>query len=329
MALTTLLSARAGLESARGTSLTPTRILYFGEGTYSQKVGSVSPRERRNSYFRYFRHYPGIERDGFDFAGDVTYDDLIWWANVHIKAVASGTGAGADKSWAFVPSTAIDDQKSATIQYAATDALSPATGWQLAYCLGDKLTLTWPDKSSNEPVTFKSSLLSAKASTQIAAFTGALSDRVTTTALATKTQIFIDSTTIGSTADSNCVSAEWELTSGFVYFDPLDNTAVAKDLYRPDSRDWTLKVTRYFASKGELDAYIADTERKIRIVTTGPSLGGSAYSITLDAYGVWDGYDWTDVNGLIMADMTLIPLYDVTPTTDFALTIVNATGAIT
>lgn len=329
MAVKTLLSARAALEAARGTGLTPTRLLYFEEGSHEQKVATIRPKELRASFVESFRSYAGIERNGFTFSGDCTFDDLIWWANVHLKAVASGTGAGADKTWAFLPTHTSDDIKSATLQFGYTDnigATRPA--WEVQGVLGEDLTLTW---KKGETLKFASKLMSAEAATQLSAFTGALSDRATVSALGTGTQTFIDTATIGSTADADVMDVEFNLVNGWKYLDTLNGTAVATELLRTDPKAWKLTLTRYYRNDTELDAMIAKTVRKIRVQTTGPSLGGSAYRIRLDCYGVYDGdaYEKSEVDGIGVEKFVLVPQYDTTATTDVSLEVVTATAAIT
>jgi len=327
MSVKTLLSARAILETTRGSAGTPTRILYFEEGTHNQEISTILPRELRNSYFPNFRAYAGVERNGFEFSGDWTYNQAIWWLNLHLKAVAAGTGAGADKSWTFVPTASTDDIKSALIEYGYADGIGATQpAWSVPYVLGDELTVTWV---KNDTVKFNSRLMSAKGATQISAFTGALSDVVTISALGTATQIWVDPTTIGTTLDPQVIDASFTMNNGFVYLDTLDNTGVAKDLKRPQPRQFSLDLTRYYANDNELDIFISKAERKIRIRTVGPVLGGSFYSITLDVYGVLDTYEKAEVDGLGVARLTYVPLYNATATADFSFVVVNADAAIT
>lgn len=327
MALRTLLTARAGLESTRGTSVTPTRLVYFEDGSHSQEIATIRPPERRASYFEAFRSYAGIERNTLEFSGDVTYDDLIWWANLHVKAVASGTGASADKTWAFAPSATTDDLKSATVQFGYADGIGATRpAWEVEHVLGDELTLTW---TKGEAVRFASRLMTPEAAEQISAFTGSLSDRTTVSALGTTTAVYIDPSTIGTTADANVIEASFTLNNGFAYLDTLNGTNVAKDLLRPSPRTWRLELTRYYADDTERDAYVAKTLRKIRIQTTGPALGSSNYRIRLDTYGIIDSVETADVDGMGTERITILPQYDATATTDFSLEVVNATASIT
>lgn len=329
MAVKTLLSARAALETTRNTPVTPTRLLYFVEGSHDQKVATLRPTEQRASYVEGFRSYAGIERDRFTFGGDCTYNDLIWWANVNLKAVASGSGAGADKTWTFVPTHTSDDIKSATLQFGYTDnigATRPA--WEVAGCLGNDLKLTW---KKGETLQFASTLMSAKGATQISAFTGALSDRVTVSALGVGTQIKIDTTTIGTTADADVMDAEFSLKNDWVYLDTLNNTAVAQELLRTKPKSWELALTRYYRNDTELDLMINKTPRKVRVETVGPVLGGSTYRIRLDCYGVYDGdrYEKSEVDGIGVEKFVLVGQYDTTAVTDMSLEVVSTEAAIT
>lgn len=329
MPVQTLLTARAGLESTRNTPVTPTRLLYFEEGTHEQKVATLRPRERRASFVEGFRSYAGIERNAFDFGGDFTFDDAIWWANLNLKAVASGTGAGADKTWLFLPTHTSDDVKSATLQYGYADGIGATRpAWEVAGCLGESLKLTW---TKGDTVRFSARLMSAKGATQLSAFTGALSDRTTTSGVGTATRVFIDSSTIGTTADADVMDFEWEYTNGWKYLDTLNNTAVAQELLRTEPKSWRMTLTRYYRNDTELDAMVAKTVRKIRLETTGPALGGSNYRKRLDLYGVYDGdgYEKTEVDGIGVEKFVLVPQYDTTATTDMSLEIVNATASIT
>lgn len=329
MGVETLISARAALEATRNTAVAMTRKLYFEQGMHAQEVASIRPKEQRGSYFGSFRAYPGIERNSFDFSGGATFEDLIWWGNVAIKALATGTAGGAGDTaaitWGFTPSAATDDIKSATIEF----DLNGPTLFQVPGCLADELTLTF---KKGEDVKVAGKLLSAKGATQIAAYTGVGADRTTESALGTLTKVFTDGSTIGTTVD-DVEEATFKLSNHFAHRDALDATSVAKELKRPQPRSWSLEVSRYFDSETELDAYIAKTERKVRLRTEGTVIVGTASSIKrkldLDLYGVWDRHTWAKVDGMIYARMTLVPLYDAAAATDFKLEVINDVTAIT
>lgn len=329
MALRVFQSWRAALESTRGTNLTPTRICYAEEASHEQEVATIRPAELRNSYFGHFQASAGPERNRLNFSGRVSYDDIIWWANLFCKGVASGTGGGADKTWDFTPTAASDDVKTATIQLAYADTIATAPGIELGYCMGDTFTLHF-EKNDDGAATFEASLISPEAATQITAFTGSLSDRTVTLASCNGTRLFSDpGGTIGTTADDTFVSLDWTLNLGPVPFYTLNNSTAATNAYRPNHRTWTATLVRQFTNDTYWDDYVDKTVQKIRCRTLGPSLGGSNYKIDLDLYGVFTNRTYSDVDGVITEELTLEPVYDTTAGTDFDLIVVNATSSIT
>lgn len=328
MALDVFTSARAALESTRGTDLTPTRLIYAETFEHEHTVATIRPQEHRNSYESVFSAAAGPERSSVTMQGRVSYDDLIWHANMFYKAVASGTGGGADKTWTFTPSNSTDDVKTHTLQLGYSDTIASAPGIKLNYGMGDELNIHY-EKNDDGAATFSARYLYAKALTQITAFTGSLTDRTVTPASCNNTVVYIDTSTIGTTADSAVVSADFTLNLEPVPFYALDGTTAAQATFRPKWRTWRLVVTRQYNAATEFTAFQAKTTRKIRIRTTGPALGGSNYRIDQDCYGVWTERSWADVDGIITEQLTLEPVYDTTTSTSTSLTVVNATSAIT
>jgi len=329
MALRVFQSARAALESTRGTGLTPTRLIYAEEMAFEQDVATIKPDEHRASYNPNYSASAGPEKNAITMSGRISYDDLIWWANLFVKAVASGTGAGADKTWTFLPTATSDDVKTATIQLGYTDTIGTAPGIEQQFCMGETLTLHF-EKNDDGAVTFDARLLGGEALTQITAFTGALSDRVVTLASCNGTVLFADqASAIGSTQDTTFVSLDWRLNLGPVQFYTLNGTTGPTAVYRPDYRRWEATLVRQFTSDLYWDDYGDKTVQKVRCRTTGPVLGSSNYKIDLDLYGVVTNRRETDIDGVITEELTLGQIYDTTATADHQLVIVNATAAIT
>ncbi len=330
MPLRTFRSLRAGLETTRGTGVAMTRGIEFSTATHDQSIDTIYPEEIRGSYEAHYAASAGAEVNSLQIEAPVDFDAMAWWLNLHIKAVASGTGGAADKTYTFVPTLTTDDQKSATIQFGYTDnigATSPAIS--LAYVLGDELTLTW-DKSPGSPgVTMKSSLVSPKAATQLSAFTGTGTYTTSELAKAAATVVTIDPTTIGTTTDNDIVSAEWTYKSGFQNLFTLNNSYVAQDTFRPNPLEWELKLKRYIRNDNEWDRYVDKAKRKIRIKTTGSVLGGTFYSLQLDCYGTLDTRATSEDNGLGMEELTYKPLYDTSFAGTTQVVLVCSLAAIT
>jgi hypothetical protein len=321
-------SARAALEVTRGTDLTPTRLIYGETFTHGQTVATIRPTEHRASYNPVYSAAAGPEKNTFGMEGRVSYDDLIWLANLYFKGVASGTGAGSDKTWTFLPTAAADDVKTATIQLGDAANIGASTpGVKLNYVFGNTLNLHF-EKNDDGAATFKADFLAAKAATQITAFTGALSDRTTIPASCNNTGVFIDTTTIGTTPDTAVISVDFNLALAPVPLYTLDTTTAANGIFRPDFRRWSATIVRQYVNDTEWDKYVDKTVRKIRVRTTGPVLGGSNYKIDLDLYGAYTNREWTDVDGIITETLTLEQVYDTTATADHQLVVVNASSTI-
>jgi hypothetical protein len=324
VALKVFTSARAALESVRGTDLTPTRIIYAEEFTHGQEVATIRPAERRNSYSPVFSASAGPERNTFGMSGRLSYDDAIWFGNLFFKAVASGTGGGDPYTWTFLPTNTSDDLKTATVQLGYADTIgASAPGIKLNYCIGQTLTLRW-EKNDDGAVTAQ--FLSAKAATQITAFTGSLTDRSVTLASCNNTIVYSDpGGTIGTTADNNIIAVEWTVDLGPVPLYTLDGTTSAYAVYRPNHRTWTASITRQFANDTHWDDYVDKTEQKIRVKTSSTA----SREISLDLYGTYTGREWADVDGIVTEVLTLEPIYNATATADHIFKVINGIASIT
>lgn len=327
----TFTSMRAGLEATRGTSVLPTRGIDFTTGVHLQNVGLIYPQTLRNSRFTHFDGDAEMETNALEFTGNVRYNQIIWWLNHHVKGLTTPTGAGADRTWTFLPA-ATDDIKTSTIQFAMTDAISATVpGWQVPYVIGDTFSLNYQKTTGSPGVTFASRLVSPKGATQISALTGVGTYTAEAGGLvkAQNTQVSIDTTTIGTTADNDIVSIEWNLQGQPFNLETLNNTAVAQDTFL-DSWAWTARVRRYYRNDTELDAFVAKTIRKIRVRTLGPVLGGSNFKIDLDLYGKYGPERTVTEQGpLKIEEYTLNEIYDATLGASFQVVVVNDQTTLT
>lgn len=324
--------ARAGLESTRGTNVVPTRGIPFTSANHIEDLDWLYPEELRNSLFMHYVGETGTEVNALEFEGTADYNYLHWWANVHIAPVASGTGAGADKTWVFLPSGTADNLKSATMQLGYSDGISatqPAT--ELGYLLGEQFMLRFDKTPGQSGVTFRSRMITPEPVVQIAAFSGVGTFIAQAGGLvkATQTGVTIDTTTIGTTTDVNVISLEWTMNAGWTNLYTLNNSTAAQDTFRTGPWLWSATIRRYLRNDTEWDARRAGTTRKIRVTTTGPTLGGSNYSIQLDLYGKYSGRTTGMADGLGYEDLTFVNLYDSTLTADYRLTVVNDQSTVT
>lgn len=326
-------SVRAALETTRGTALNPTRIIEFTDWDQTPDIKLIRPRERRGNYAAYYRAAAGRERHTARLNGNASYNQLAWLGNLFFKGVTTGTGAGADKTYTFLPTGTADDLKSATLEWGYDAALSATQpGFRLPYVVGDTLELTF-DKTADEGVSFAADVHSPKGISQLTSFGGSPATISSTPIVPTQTQVYIDASggTIGTTADNYVQRAVFSLAHTWTDLDTLNLTTAAQDTFRVGARDWTLTLLRYYINDNELDRYVDKAVRKIRIKSTGPTLGSSNYSATLDCYGVLDsdGYKIGYQDGLAFETLKYVPVYDTTSTSDHSLVVVTAETTIT
>jgi hypothetical protein len=242
--MTVFTSARAALEVTRGTSLTPTRLIYAESFDLEHSVATVRPEELRASYEGFFSAAPGPELSRLTMQGRLTYDDIIWHLNMFAKGITTPTGAGPFV-WTFTPTNTADDVKSHTIQLGDSVAIPTSPGIQLTYGMGDELNIHY-EKNNDGAATYSARYLYAKPLTQITAFTGALSDRVVTPLSCNNTVVKIDTTTIGATTDLLVTAVDFTLDMNPVPFYALDNTLAAQAVFRPAHRTWKAEITRQY-----------------------------------------------------------------------------------
>lgn len=335
MTVEVLASARAGLESTIGTPVTPTRLLYHEKADISQAVGLIQPSEAWASFTPFRRAYPGLERAGFGFSGDFTFEQGWFWLNLAVDAEASGSVTDISAyAWAFLPVHTSDALKSATIEFGYTDLLS-TVGWRLPGCICNRLKITWtkPVEGGETGVKYEAEIMSAYGLTQITSFGGSLSDVAMTSAVGNGTKTYLNSTAsaFGTTADTRINQATFEVDNGYTYRDGFDGTNHAIEIVRTKPRMSSLTFQRYFNDKTELDAYIAKTTRRLRVLNEGAVVGAATAKNTLqlDFAGVAKVHDKAEVDGLIYANIGLQPLYDSSILSDYKITLINTVASAT
>jgi len=322
--MTVFTSARAALESVRGTDLTPTRIIYAEQFELEHSVATIRPEELRASYEGFFQAAAGPEMSRVTMTGRVSYEDIVWHANMFFVALAAKTSGTAPSAlWTFTPANTSDTVKTHTLQLGDSVALATSPAVKLNYGMGDELNLHF-EKNDDGAVTFSAKYLYAKALTQITAFTGSLTDRTTTPVSANNTVVKIDTTTIGTTADSAVTAVDFTLSLSPVPFYALDGTLAAQAVYRPAHRTWKAEITRQYSNATEFTAYVAKTVRKVRVLTT-----QSTNIMQLDLYGVWTDRKYSEVDGIVTEVLTLEQVFDTTTSTSCSLNVTNNIEAMT
>jgi hypothetical protein len=322
--MTVFTSARAALEATRGTAITPTRIVYAESFELEHNVATIRPEELRASYEGFYSAAAGPELSRVTMSGRVSFEDIIWHANHFYKALAAASsGAPPSAVWLFTPTNTSDDVKTHCLQLGDSAAIGTSPGVSLAYGMGDELNLHY-EKNDDGALTFSAKYLYAKALTQITAFTGSLSDRVTVPVSCNNTVVKIDTTTIGTTSDPLVTAVDFTLNLNPTPFYALDGTLAAQATYRPAHRTWKAEITRQYNAATEFTAYVAKTVRKVRVLTT-----NSTNILQQDMYGVWTDRKYAEVDGIVTEVLTLEPVFDATTSTSTSMSVTGTVATIT
>jgi hypothetical protein len=259
MTVQVLASARAGIESARGTSVTPTRIIYPKNGgiVHTQDVGTIIPQEAWASFEPNRRAYAGLERDTFSMAGDLSFTDAIWLANHAIAPLASGSVTDTTAyTWAFSPNNTSRRPEVVDVAVRLEGPAQPSSAGrcQASICNRTRSDVHEGRRRRRDRRHVRRGLHDCVGATQITAFTGSLTDRTIVNALGNSRQVYVNGTgsAFGTTADTRINQATFEVTNGYVYRDGFDGTSNAIELVRTAFRMSKLTVQRYFNDKTEL-----------------------------------------------------------------------------
>jgi hypothetical protein len=326
MAVNQLLKLVGAIESTAGSAATATRVLYVNEATPSQEVTSIANTTLRGNYFETYEINPGIERNGLNVAGPVLYNQIPFWLETAVKGGVSASGTAAPYTWAYTPNSGTANApKTFTAEWGWADGGTVVPTYLLAGCATDELSITYV---KDEAVTFSATTIAAGTVALGTAYSASPSDTTQVSVLGVDAAVYIDATTIGSTADTSVQEATFTLTRGLVRRDALDGTSAAVDTVAPVARQARLEIVRYFTNRNELDKFLLKSERKIRIAVTGPTLGAGNYEFTLDFYGVADTHEIAEVDGVIVANITYRGIVDSSASTDFSITVKNNLATI-
>ena len=327
MATRVLQKVQGAIESTAGTFVNATRKLYGTDIAHERTIASIRPDYLDGTYNQSRAVYAGVETNAFTISGPLAFDQSVFWLSGAIGS-ATASGGSAPYQWSFNAASTADTTRSFSLEYAWSDGGSLPASFRVPGNKVESLTINWV---KDEAVNFEASIVSFKAMTQGTALSASPSDTIETHALGVNTTVYIDASagTIGTTADNNVAVASIAITNGFATRFGLDGSATGRGLDRAAKTDAVLTLTRHFTNDTELDAWEAKQLRKIRIVTSGPTLSAGTYEITTDFYGVIDEITQTDVDGSVAQEITLRPYVDgSTVTVPFSVVVKNNQSTI-
>lgn len=328
MATRVLQKVQGALESTAGTFATATRKLYATDITHERTVASIRPDYLDGTYNQSRAVYEGIETNAFSLTGPFAFDQSVFWLNAGVGS-ATAVGASAPYVWTFNAASTADTTRSFSLEYGWGDGgTAVPASFRVPGNKVNTLNINWV---KDDVVSFEVGVVSPKGMTQGTALSGTPSDTVERHAVGVNTTVYIDgtATSIGTTADANVVVAGLAITNGFSSRFGLNGSLTANSLDRTAKTEAVLTLTRHFQNDTELDAWEDKSLRRVRIVTTGATLGAGNYELTLDFYGVIDEITQSDVDGSVAQEITLRPYVDGTVTTvPFSLVVKNNQSTI-
>lgn len=320
--------AQVGIEATRGTLVAATRILDMDPGGAILKRTPTIIRVRNaGSLATSHRSYAGKDVIEIEVSGPWTYNWAPWWFNHFLGPLATGVGAGADKTWAFTGteiSDTADNLKSSSWELGGKDT-RPGE-YKVAGVMGQKLSLSMKQDSV---WTYKASLIGQVVT--IAAKTGALSAAATIVdVLGTLTKVYIDtSSAFGTTQRVGAiVNGDIDITVGSNPRYTLDGQRNPFRMAVTGNRSISAKLVVEYDVQGEYTATHAATAKRVSIRATGPTLAATTYKCTLDLPGTWDSWESGDDDGVVTEELTLTGQYDATPAADIGASVITDSATL-
>lgn len=311
--------AQAAIEATPGTIIPATRKEPILDGFLSETGQRQKVVEQRGSWIRNYRSHQ-IERH-VEISGltvQATYEDIAWFFQFFLKGgVTATTVQTTGKQYQFQPNATANDLKTATWELGDDTA-----NFTIPWCVGNRMELGF---TGDGAMTMSTDWLGQRAVLQ--ARTGALTDRVTEDIIGSQGQIFIDTTTIGTTAVVYPLGFRYTIENHYELLHTLSGQIYPKELYRSEQRMVACEFVGAFDTTAEYLKFQPGTagQRKIRGQWTGSTIGAgpAVNTLTLDWYGFWDESQFGEQNGLRTVTFRGESHYDTTATFDWQATVIN------
>ena len=319
-----------GVETVAGTGVATTYEMYPDNTGYIDPGYSFSMHEgaQRGTYSNITHNTKMTEAPTVSYRSEsthgTTFDELVVPFSFLLGA-QTGTGTDDDKTWTFTPAqtshtfdtytlNAFDATQCYEVDYGVATGFSLSAGFddltQLSMDLvGQGIAKTSVDAvSANNAVKIPSSTWSVKYAAAQASLSGA-------SILANTLRSFSLDIDTG-------LRPRWygDATYGFGQVVASENLGGTLQMTWDSTAD---AVTQY-------DNHVAGTVSFFSLINTGPTLGGSNYSASIDLAVLWDSVEpiGSESDGVIEYNMTGSLVYDVTWTNSIVATIVNSIAAL-
>ena len=312
---------------SRGASHAATQAMPILGGELQDHHELSMREEQRNSYIRYHRA-PIQTKTWAEISGlEVvpTFEEITNYFGLALKKVQTPTTVNTAVSrYTYTTTSSEDDLATATFEVG-----DDATTFYMQFGVVNRLTFGW---ELGGPATLTMDVLGQRmaiASTLTSGLTFLTSEEINPA----EARVYIDSSTMGSTINTNLQSFEMSVDNHYIQHWAADGLYYPNDVYRSEPRALSIEGTVDFNDTTEYLAYASTQERLIRCYIPGSEVTGSSpatpRSITIDAAVYWDdapfstsdgrrqmrftgqsvyntslGYDWTVVvdNGIARQD---------------------------
>lgn len=298
MAIEAFRRIQIGKESTPGTAVAATRKL-IGELSISPNLTIHRPTDERNSLSEFRRSEVVGQDASLSYSSDATYDQIIHFLAMALKGGVTPTQPDVGNSptvydWVYTPvATVLAAVDTFTIEYGDN-----TQEFECKYCFVQSLELGF---AMNSVVTLKADMMGhypIKSS-----FTGALSDESVEEVVSNDLTVAIDTTwaNLGVTPKSGVVAgATLRIPTGLVPIKAADGSMEFTRIGEQRRHfELDLDILVSSAAITEYDAAVAQTDRAIRLIVTGPTISDDeTYMLTIDFFGrytaaptIWDSQD--------------------------------------
>jgi hypothetical protein len=322
---------QAGLETVRGTGVAATRKVYATAREMSLERTLAGRPSATGTYFG--RRQPSYSRTqgGLSLTDVLTYKVLPWWGQLMWKGgVAGVTDGGTPPAYAytFVPTAAVDNLKSATIE-----GVDSGVPYQWKQAMVDTWAITWDSDSNDNPDWMLQVTMPTLKPVQ-QAVTGSIADfDVSDTIVARGTKVYVDSATIGTTQiTGRAISGAIRGNNNLEYRGYAEDEAgPAANKVGRGEQEFEADLVLAFSSNAEVAEFLSDAPvaKKIRLERShATAIHTTVFPrVRLDIYGYWSGVDFGTRGGERTVGLSFMGFYDTGIAAPFRAEIVN--GLIT
>jgi hypothetical protein len=334
------------IEISEGTAAsTATRILYVGpaggiDPSGIQKRTIVEDRRAWGKRTGLAAVYSGIESNTLGITGiPISYEQIGWWLT--LLAPSGGGVPGTVDTSAYtrtftpVEGTAVNTfgtgYRTAYLEFSTLDFSSTLVQKMPAMRVSN-ITFNFNKRASGTDTGATMDLelmMGLGTATNGTAFSTALADATNTLVIGNQFTSYVDTTTLGTTADNNVSQARFSLANPLSFHDGFDGTRGHTSAHHSQQWTPTMTVTRKFSDLTELNAYLAGTTRKVRLAAEGGVVGAATATnqFRFDFVGSPMDHRRTEVDGLVYAEIDLEGIYDSTLTTSWEAYLRNGVAA--